>query len=79
MRIIFIRHGQSLNNELRAQSEVIYEHSRTEDSDLSDKGASESVKIGVKLREMGVKVDGIYTSAFKRAIKTAKCIRDGYL
>jgi broad specificity phosphatase PhoE len=64
MKVLLIRHGQSLNNEMRSQSEVLYESSRTEDSDISDKGLKDSVNIGLRLKEMGVQIDGVYTSAF---------------
>ncbi len=71
MRILLVRHGQSMNNELREQSEMLYEHKRTEDADITQKGERESRELGETFKHLGIQVDGIFTSAFRRAIKTA--------
>lgn len=71
MRILLVRHGQSMNNELREQSEMLYEHKRTEDADITQKGEKESRELGEAFKHLGIQVDGIFTSAFRRAIKTA--------
>ncbi len=78
MRVLLVRHGQSMNNELREQSELMYEHKRTEDADITLKGQKESRELGETFRQLGIQVDGIFTSAFQRAIKTAACFREGY-
>ena len=71
MRILLVRHGQSMNNKLREQSEELYEHIRTEDADITQKGERESRELAETFKDLGIQVDGIFTSAFKRAIKTA--------
>jgi broad specificity phosphatase PhoE len=71
MRVLLVRHGQSTNNELRSQSQALYVMNRTEDPDLSGKGIRESIELGRTLSELGVKIDGILTSAFLRSLRTA--------
>lgn len=74
-----MRHGQSLNNELRAQLQSLYEHNRTADPDLSERGVRESLELGRTFRELDIRIDGIFTSAFLRTLKSAHFIREGYL
>ena len=73
-----MRHGQSMNNEMRDQSEDIYLKSRSEDADLTIKGAKESRELGAVFKHLGIKVDGMFTSPYMRAIKTAAEFRAGY-
>ncbi len=68
MRIIFIRHGQSLNNELREQSEELYRLHRAADPVMSAKGERETKEVALAFTKLGIKVDGIYTSALIRAM-----------
>lgn len=63
---------------MRAQSQTLYEHSRTDDPDLSEKGVRETLEQGRIFKELGIKIDGIFTSAFVRALKSAHYFREGY-
>ncbi|TNV73685.1 hypothetical protein FGO68_gene6310 [Halteria grandinella] len=78
MRVLLVRHGQSTNNELRAQLQSLYEHNRTEDPDLSERGVRESLELGRTFKSLGIKLDGIMTTAFLRSVKSAHFIREGY-
>ena len=78
MRVLLVRHGQSTNNELRSQSQQLYELNRVEDPDLSAKGIKESIEFGRTFKQLGIKIDGILTSALLRALKSAHYIREGY-
>ena len=67
-----------MNNELRDQSEGLYQKNRSEDADLTIKGTKESKDLGELFKKLGIKIDGIFTSPYLRAIKTANQFRAGY-
>jgi 2,3-bisphosphoglycerate-dependent phosphoglycerate mutase len=62
-KLILLRHGQS-------QWNLENRFTGWEDVDLSPLGEQEARSAGVKLR--GMQIDSVYTSALKRAIRTAK-------
>ena len=64
MRVIFMRHGESKNNELRIQDEELYQNQRTYDPELSEKGTLESLNTGKTFKDLRIKIDEIRTSAF---------------
>ena len=67
MKLILIRHGQSIwNRENRFTGWT--------DVDLSDEGIIEARNIGKKLKDKGYNFDIAYTSVLKRAIDTLKYI-----
>ena len=66
-----MRHGESQNNVLHKIShEYGFKH-RVPDPELSQMGRKEAVDLGERLAEIGVKLDVILTSAFKRALQSA--------
>lgn len=67
MRLVLIRHGQSvwnLKNVFTGWSDV----------ELSDNGRQEAINAGEKLRDLGLDFDVVYTSYLKRAIHTADLV-----
>jgi 2,3-bisphosphoglycerate-dependent phosphoglycerate mutase len=68
-KIVLIRHGESIWNK-----ENLY--TGWTDVDLSDKGREEAKEAGVLLKKEGYKFDLVYTSALKRAIRTAWSVLD---
>ncbi|WP_336294192.1 2,3-bisphosphoglycerate-dependent phosphoglycerate mutase [Bartonella sp. CB169] len=66
-RLVLIRHGQSEWNLKNL-------FTGWKDPDLTEKGCSEAIEAGKKLREAGLKFDIAYTSALQRAQKTAQYI-----
>ncbi len=64
MRVILLRHGQSLWN-------LEGKFTGWKDVDLSERGKEEARNAGKKIREKGYNIDIVYTSVLKRAIKTA--------
>lgn len=67
--LILIRHGQSQwNLENRFTGWV--------DVDLSAKGVEEAKKAGENLKKMNLKIEHVFTSTLKRAIKTADYVLD---
>ncbi|HVK38177.1 MAG TPA: 2,3-bisphosphoglycerate-dependent phosphoglycerate mutase [Candidatus Kapabacteria bacterium] len=61
-KLILLRHGQS-------QWNLENRFTGWEDVDLSPLGEQEATSAGIKLR--GVQIDSVYTSALKRAVRTA--------
>lgn len=57
MRIIFIRHGQSMNNQLTEISYETYTEKRTEDPNLTTKGEKEAESLGRFLGESKIRID----------------------
>lgn len=65
--LILVRHGESeWNLENRFTGWV--------DVDLSPKGIEEAHKAGKKLKEAGYRIDAVFTSVLKRAIRTTEII-----
>lgn len=65
--LILVRHGESewnLQNRFTGWIDV----------DLSPKGIEEAHMAGKKLKETGYKIDAVFTSALKRAIRTTEII-----
>ena len=60
MRIIVIRHGQTLNNILQETSFETYEENRKEDTKLSQKGEEDAIKLGKFLKENEFKINKMY-------------------
>lgn len=69
MRLVLVRHGQSVWN-----LENIF--TGWSDVDLSHQGRKEASESGRKLLEAGIDFDVVYTSYLKRAIHTATIIMD---
>lgn len=69
MRLVIIRHGQSIWNEMN-----IFTGWR--DVDLSELGITEAKNAGTTLLEHNLHFDKIYTSYLKRAIHTADIVLD---
>lgn len=64
-KLVLLRHGQSVwNAENRFTGFT--------DVDLSDQGRAEAATAGVKMHEMGLKFDVVFTSTLKRAYTTAE-------
>ena len=65
--LILVRHGQSnWNLENRFTGWV--------DVELSSKGKEEAIKAGQLIKELDIKIEGIFTSYLIRAIKTLELI-----
>lgn len=64
MKLILVRHGQSIWNQLNL-------FTGWEDVELSDNGVNEAKNLGKRLKEKGIGYDVVYTSFLKRAIHTA--------
>ena len=78
MRLIIMRHGESTNNVLEDISEELYRVKRESDPYLSDVGEQECKNLGVRLTELGIRIDLMVTSAHRRSIQSLKNIRDSY-
>jgi 2,3-bisphosphoglycerate-dependent phosphoglycerate mutase len=65
--LVLVRHGQS-------QWNLANRFTGWQDVDLSEKGVEEAHDAGRKLRELGVKFDGAFTSNLARAQKTLELI-----
>ncbi|WP_273760499.1 2,3-bisphosphoglycerate-dependent phosphoglycerate mutase [Bartonella sp. ML70XJBT.G] len=63
--LVLIRHGQSEWNLKNL-------FTGWKDPDLTEKGCTEAITAGKKLKELGLKFDIAYTSALQRAQKTAR-------
>lgn len=46
---------------------------------MSLKGHRETKEVGRAFRELGIEIDGIFSSAFLRALETAKDFREAYM
>jgi broad specificity phosphatase PhoE len=57
MRIILIRHAHRANNLLREASIADYIESRTEDSNITEKGEKEAIITGRFLKKNNFKID----------------------
>lgn len=83
LRVLFIRHGESQNNVLYAQSPDAYRKHRHADPDLTDRGMKQAAECGKYLSAhpsfadfnpiMG-NVDAIYVSPMFRTLRTAQPI-----
>ncbi len=78
MRIIFMRHGETLNNVYAKISMKVFEEKRAAEPELSDIGVNSCIQMGQKLKELGFQFDKIMCSGHKRAILSAKYLREGY-
>ena len=81
MRLILIRHGESENNVLSHKFLDVDEYAdkRQEDPNVTDQGMKDTFALARKLSDSGVKIERLYTSAFKRSLISAKILREGYL
>ena len=68
--IYFIRHGES-----EANLRHLFAGQR-DDSSLTEKGKSQALIEGNKLKELNINVDVIISSPLKRAFDTAKIVAD---
>eukprot|EP00928_Gymnodinium_smaydae_P019430 TRINITY_DN17451_c0_g3_i1.p1 TRINITY_DN17451_c0_g3~~TRINITY_DN17451_c0_g3_i1.p1 ORF type:complete len:755 (-),score=110.68 TRINITY_DN17451_c0_g3_i1:331-2595(-) len=64
-KAFFLRHAESVNNARGVDN-------GWEDTALTLKGEKQAVEAGLRLKERGVKIDIIFTSVLKRAVKTAE-------
>jgi probable phosphoglycerate mutase len=73
--IYFIRHGES-----EANLKHVFAGQK-DDSPLTDKGREQAKAEGLKIKEMGLKIDHIISSPLIRAYDTAKIVADiiGYI
>ena len=78
MRLILMRHGESQNNVLSKIAQEVYEQYRTYEPELSELGVQESIQMGKALKNSGINIDFMLTSAHKRAILSAKCILETF-
>jgi broad specificity phosphatase PhoE len=78
MRIIFIRHEKSINNELAEKSYELYLKERSNDPDISSQGQEKCELIGKFLKENNIKINKFYSSLHLRALKTMKFIANAY-
>lgn len=62
-KLILCRHGQSIWNAKNL-------FTGWADVDLSEQGRNEAITSGKKIKDQGIKIDIVYTSLLKRAIKT---------
>lgn len=69
-RFIFVRHGESKSNKEKSMA------GRTLNADLSEQGEEQAQKVGKKLAETGILVEGVYSSPMLRATKTAQHISE---
>lgn len=67
MKIIFIRHGEAMDD-------IRNEYGGWHDPELSPKGWVQAAKLGLKFKDQGLRSDIILTSPLKRAIQTASAV-----
>ena len=82
MRIILMRHGESFNNisyYLANGDEEAFQKLRHYEPKMSQTGNDSCFKMGGKLAEMKVKFNRIMCSGHRRALISAKLLREGYL
>ena len=46
---------------------------------MSLKGHRETKEVGRGFRQLGIEIDGIFSSAFRRALETAQDFREAYM
>ena len=78
MRLIVMRHGESQNNVLSKISKEAYEQKRSAEPEISEQGVKDCEQVGEWLKTNNIKIDQIYTSAHKRAILSARHVRQAY-
>ena len=71
-----MRHGESQNNVLAKIDDTVYRQYRQAEPELSDTGVADCRMLGAKLKEIGLKIDHMYTSAHKRAVLSLKNVRE---
>ena len=76
MKLIIMRHGETINNQLAKISRELYEKERTAEPELSETGVKDCKRVGEALKQMGIKIDKMLTSPHKRAILSAKYVRE---
>ena len=62
MRLILMRHGESQNNAMKRVSKELWDKYRLCEPELSEKGIEDCQKLGLRLKELGIKIDYMYTS-----------------
>ena len=72
-----MRHGESYNNIQAKISKDLYYKTRQQEPPMSDIGNEACVKMGKKMKELGIKFEKIICSGHKRAILSAKFVREG--
>jgi len=68
MRLLLIRHGETVDN-------VAGIYAGVRDSALTTHGVLQTVRLGAHLASIGVKISHVYSSDLQRAVKTAQAIR----
>ena len=68
MRVILLRHGESQNNAIREDNLDNYQSIRESDPDVTKNGIEDTILTGQKFKSLGIKIDKILTSAFKRSL-----------
>jgi len=79
MRVIFMRHGESQNNVYAKMDRALYEEKRTFEPELSTQGVQDCRDLGSAIKDMGLNIDCILTSAHKRAILSARNVRETFI
>lgn len=78
MRILFIRHSKSTNNEIPIKDKEAYIKQRTSDPDLSINSSKQCEKLGNILKQKNIKIDKFYVSPHIKALKTLLYISKTY-
>ena len=78
MRLVIMRHGETINNVLAAISTELYIRDRTPEPELSEKGVSDCRAVGEALKSMKLHIDYMFTSPHKRAILSAMLVRETF-
>ena len=78
MRVVFIRHGESLNNENMKKygSEKYHSIYRQADPGISQKGKEDIILVGQAVKSW--QFDHILSSPYKRALETSKYFNESY-
>ena len=79
MRVIIMRHGESYNNILGMISREDYENKREFEPKMSEIGNQSCIQMGQKMKELGFEFSKILCSAHRRAILSAKLLREGFM
>lgn len=76
MRLLLLRHAESKNNSLKlVLPDAEYFEARLADPGLSDEGITDTLKFTEMLKTSGIKIDKIFTSAFRRSLQTVHHLR----
>jgi broad specificity phosphatase PhoE len=71
MKVMFIRHAESVNNKIKKDDEKCYYSLRTSDPQVTEKGTIDATKLGKYILEENLLPNKMFvTSPFSRALQT---------